>query len=102
MRGEGLSLNDALKRSRYLAVRPGIYVDEIISALKDDPNLVLQWITYSEDKRTSGGWYILAEKNEIGQITGEVPITTFDSIEEAVAHYVLHELDFWASLDANQ
>jgi hypothetical protein len=102
MRGEGLSLNDALKRSRYLAVRPGIYVDEIISALKDDPNLVLQWITYSEDKRTSGGWYILAEKNEIGQITSEVPITTFDSIEEAVAHYVLHELDFWASLDANQ
>ena len=102
MRGEGLSLHDALKRSRYLAVRPGICVDEIISALKDDPNLVLQWITYCDDKRTSGGWYIHSERNEIGQIASNAPISTFDSIEEAVAHYVLHELDFWASLEANQ
>lgn len=100
-RGEGLSIRDALKRSRYDERRESIKIDEVISALKDNPELVLQWIMFSEDKRTNGGWYILSDKHEIGKIGDDSATFIFDGIEEAVAYYVLHELDFWASLNTS-
>ena len=101
MRGEGISLWDALSRSGYADIRPEINADDLIAELKSNADLVADWVMYSEDKRTDGGWYILSEKREIGRL-GENPIAvTFDTLEEAVAYYVLHELDFWAKLNAS-
>ena len=100
LRGEGISLQDALYRSRYADIRPEINAGDLIAELKANADLVTDWVMYSEDKRTDGGWYILSEKREIGQL-GENPVTvTFDTLEEAVANYVLHELDFWTKLNA--
>jgi hypothetical protein len=100
MRGEGLSLREALSRFRYVDIRPNIRVNDIISVLTDEPDLISQWVTYSEDKRTDGGWYILLEKMEIGRVSDPSSTTTFDTIEEAVAYYVVHELDYWAGTNA--
>ena len=96
MRGEGISLREALSRSKYRDVRPKISVDDVLTAIKNKPDLVSQWVMYSEDKRTDGGWYILSEKCEIGRLGKNRITATFNCLEEAVAFYVLHELDFWA------
>ena len=65
--------------------------------LEKYPNLCKEWILYSEDKRTSGGWYI-KKNNEIGQIINPDSRVNFDSLSEAVAEYIVHELDFWISV----
>ena len=100
LRGEGVSLREALSRSRYADVRSGIRISDVISVLHDEPGFISQWITYSEDKRTDGGWYILAEKLEIGRVSDPSSIMTFDTIEETVAYYVVRELDFLTGKNA--
>ena len=100
VRGVGLSLEYALQRSRYSELRSKIDVADVIAALRDDPNLVAQWIMYSEDKRTDGGWYILEEKREIGRVSDHSTARVLETIEEAVAYYLLHELNYWADFDA--
>ena len=95
---EGLSLHDALSRVNYSALRSQLAPGLILSALKQNPSLVDQWVRYSEDKRTSGGWYILAEEREIGRVGVSESVLRFARLDEAVAEYILRELDFWAGL----
>ena len=100
MRGEGISLRDALSRVNYSVVRPQLDVGEIVAELRANPEIVEEWILYSEDKRTGGGWYVSRESFEIGELQNSSSTKTFNSIEEAIAAYILVELDFWASLNA--
>jgi hypothetical protein len=98
MRGQGISLREALAHTNYGDLRSNFGPRELRPLINADPSLVEQWIAYSEDKRTSGGWY-LTEEGEIGQVGKPESRMRFDSIEEAVAEYVVLELDFWAALD---
>jgi hypothetical protein len=100
MRGEGLSLRDALARVRYGELRMSFDQEDLLRLIRTDPNLVLQWIQYSEDKRTDGGWYIIEETREIARPRQPETKRRFSSIEEAVAEYVVRELDFWWQLRA--
>ena len=79
MRGEGISLRHALERSSYRDHRPDFCAADLIPLIEADPELSTQWAMYSADKRTSGGF----------ALGGTSP--------EAVADYVIRELDFWAS-----
>jgi len=97
LRGEGISLREALARIRYNDLRPTFGASDLVPILQKQPSTVEQWILYSEDKRTSGGWYLM-ESGEIGQITAPRKQFDFASIEEAVANYVVRELDFWAGV----
>ena len=65
--------------------------------LKDDPTIIEEWILYSEDKRTDGGWYLLRD-GTIGQVRRRGEEIRFPSLEQAVAAYIVRELDFWANL----
>ena len=58
---------------------------------------VEQWLAYSEDKRTDGGWSVLRD-SEIGRVDVEQTGLRFESMAEAVAEFVVRELDFWASV----
>ncbi len=80
MRGEGSSLREALERTCYRDHRPQFSAADLIPLIEADPALITQWAMYSEDKRTSGGF----------ALGGSSP--------QAVADYVVRELDFWASL----
>lgn len=80
MRGEGISLRDAIERSGYHDHRPRFCATDLIPLIEADPEVITQWAMYSEDKRTSGGF----------ALAGTSP--------QAVADYVIRELDFWASL----
>jgi hypothetical protein len=95
-RGEGISIREALRRSSYSHIRAGLSALDLQSLLANDPDLLEAWISYAQDKRTSGGWYLL-RTGEIGRVTPREVLPLRPSITEAVADYVLLELDYWAS-----
>ena len=97
MRGAGLSLRDALQRTRYSDRRARFGSRELYRLVKANPTLSEEWFAYSEDKRTTGGWYLL-RSGEIGRVGVPGSRRSFRSVEEAVAEYVVQELDFWANL----
>jgi hypothetical protein len=96
-RGTGLSLRDALSQARYREIRPMLDESLLVQPLRNDPTLIEEWLLYSEDKRTDGGWYLLRD-GTIGQVRRPGEETRFPSLEQAIAAYVLRELDFWANL----
>jgi hypothetical protein len=93
-------MSNALSRINYADVRPQLRVSEIVEELRANPKLVEDWVLYCEDKRTSGGCYLNSEKFEIGELRNSSSLRTFQTLEAAVATYILAELDFWASLNA--
>ncbi len=97
-RGAGLSLHEALARTQYLMARSGFGPIDLLPLIKLHPTLREEWISYSEDKRTSGGWY-LTEKGEIGRVGVAEERIKLDSLDEAVAEYVVRELDHWAGVN---
>ncbi|MDX2050742.1 MAG: hypothetical protein SFV15_00005 [Polyangiaceae bacterium] len=100
MRGEGISLREALARTHYAALRADFAAADLLPLLSANHALIQQWVAYSEDKRTSGGWY-LTGAGEIGTVEAPRGKGHFGCLEEAVAEYVLRELDFWAGLAAS-
>jgi hypothetical protein len=96
-----MSLYDLLARADYAALRQQFIASELVPLLKEHPELVEQWIRFSENKRC-GGWWISKETREIGwfgstlrpsvAIARRKPLR-FASLEEAVAEFVVRELD---------
>ena len=98
MRGEGISLNEAIMCTRYNEHRPSFGVEDVLQLLKANREIIEEWILYSEDKRTDGGWYILRD-GEIGRVDDKNSRMRFETIEQAAAEYVVREIDFWAELN---
>lgn len=97
VRGAGLSLGEALRRTRYKDRRACFGPADLRPLLNAHPGLSEEWLAYSEDKRTSGGWYLL-RSGEIGRVGDPASRKSLECLEEAVAEYVVRELDFWADL----
>lgn len=96
MRGAGLSLGGALSLTHYRELRPHFAESDLLGHLREHPELIEAWLRYSADKRTDAGWY-LSEDGTIGQVDRPGEESRFPSIEQAVAAYVVRELDFWAT-----
>ena len=94
MRGEGISLRQALSRINYHELRTQFTPKDLLPLLRMQPQIIDQWLMYSADKRTSSGWYI-KESGEVGQVDNPKSSLYFASMEIAVAEYVVRELDFW-------
>ena len=97
LRGAGISLREALTRTHYKELRASFGAVDLLPLVKAHPTLADEWIAYAGDKRTSGGWH-LSEEGEIRRLLAPQSRMRFDSLEEAVAEYVVRELDFWAGL----
>jgi hypothetical protein len=97
LRGGGLSLLDALQGCQYLRLRSSIDADDLLPLIRADRSIARQWILYSNDKRTTGGWYLAQETCEVGTLGDPPQSVVCPSIEEAVALYVIRELDFWSN-----
>jgi hypothetical protein len=91
----GLALPDALARSGYATYRSSFGAPEVQAALAAHPALVEEWLAYSQGKQTDAGWYVLRD-GEIGQLQHPRSQRSYASIEEAVAQFIVRELDFWA------
>lgn len=97
MRGEGVSLRTALDRVNYSDLRNKFDAAIFRRIIKERPYYVEEWLMYSEDKRTDGGWWLEDKIPSIGNLeTGEERI--FGTVEEATAEYIIRELDFWSNL----
>jgi hypothetical protein len=92
-----LSLREAIRRSGYRDVRAHLQTADLVRLLRAEPALVDLWLAYSEDKRTSGGWYVTRD-GEIGVVCVPESRLHFPTLEEAVAEYVVRELDFWVDV----
>jgi hypothetical protein len=67
IRGASLSLREALRVAGYVDHRASFAAADLQPIIAAQPVLVEQWLSYSEDKRTTAGWYI-ARHGEIGRI----------------------------------
>jgi hypothetical protein len=94
LRGAGLSMRMALTQAKYKELRSGFGPGDLIPLLKLSPEIMEEWFSYSEDQRTSGGWYLL-DSGVIGQVGSPDSRISFETLEQAVAEYVVRELDFW-------
>jgi hypothetical protein len=90
-------MRDALAQAQYPALRRSINPSDLLPLLKSDPSFVEEWVAYSEDKRTAGGFYVL-RTGEVGRAGTQRSGRNYPSIEEAIAEFVLQELDYWQSL----
>ena len=96
-RGKGISLHQALSEANYTAVRGQLAASDLGPLIRARPKFIKQWLMYSADKRTNGGWYV-TDTGDVGQVTEPYETMRFESLEEAVAEYVLRELDYWAAV----
>jgi hypothetical protein len=99
MRGAGISVSEALRVTSYAKRRRDFSPADLLLTIERDPSLIEEWISYSEDKRTDGGWYILRD-GTVGQAGKPAMTRRFESIHRAVAEYVMLELDFWSGVSA--
>ena len=90
-------MREALKVAGYAELRPSLTAAELRSVIADHPELIEQWMSYSEDKRTDGGWYIQRNGN-IGRVLKPASALQYASIQDAIAEFVMLELDFWADI----
>ncbi len=59
-----ISVYQLLKDSGYFEKFSAISIKKIKKELKSHPELIQFWLNYSEDKRTSGGWYLKKDNND--------------------------------------
>jgi len=98
LRGDGVAIRDALRRVSYVGHRVTFKAKDLLPIIAANPSLVEDWLAYSADKRTSGGWYLL-RSGELGQVSRPASGITYSTIEEAVAQFVVRELDYWMEPD---
>jgi hypothetical protein len=91
------SLAELVVETGYRELRPTLNGQDLADHLARHPGLVLDWLRYSEDKRTSGGWYLLHPSAEwvVGRLTGPEHgrELRFRAGPEACAEFILRELD---------
>jgi hypothetical protein len=95
------SLEALLEASCYRAVRGDLDVAQLEAVVESEPQLVEDWLRYSEDKRTSGGWAFYPE-GEAWVVSQPFPNQgapverRHSRVSAACADYILVELDYWA------
>ena len=98
MAGEGLSLAKAMEQPKIDFFE--LTVPVVRAALLSHPNYIEDWVRFSQDKRTNGGWYLDSAAHSVGNLEGEE--IKFDSIILAAAEYIVRELQFWANIQRHQ
>lgn len=95
---DGVSIRDALKRTSYIGHRVGFKAADLRPLIDADPRLIEDWLAYSENKRTTGGWYVL-RTGEVGQVSNPASRINYLLLSEAIAEFVVRELDYWVDPD---
>jgi len=93
-------------RSGYRRHRDEVTVARLADCLTEHPDWANAWLDYSEDKRSSPGWYIQGrdpDESRVGYYEGEssrAPMR-FDDKVRACAEFVRLEVDDIAGLNRN-
>lgn len=85
-------VSDRINRSNISSLEK----ENVINCLKDNPDYIVDWLLYSENKRTSSGWYFKLHKKDciVGFIKEGVieKEKIFVSKYEACAEYIIIEI----------
>lgn len=85
IRRSGRSVVEVVQASDYAAMRGQFALPDLAAYLRARPDLIKPWIVYSQDKRTSEGWY-LRPPYSIGRIAAESsPMTEVKHVDLAAA-----------------
>lgn len=92
------SIYDLLKETGYFEIHDKISVESIRNRLAQSPEYVKDWILYSEDKRSSSGWYFKQEDSQryvVGFLNGKGNNSHNEYADrfEACANFIKHEID---------
>lgn len=63
-----VSVLDLVDESGYRADPASLTVDAVCAHLRGHPDLVDAWLAYSEDKRTSAGWYVTQRSGDTFEV----------------------------------
>jgi hypothetical protein len=64
-KGRGtVSVIQLVDESGYRAAAGSLTVDAVLTYLREHPHLIEAWLGYSEDKRTSSGWYVTERSSD--------------------------------------
>lgn len=88
----GKSLHHLVVESGYFDCPGGLSTIAVANYLRDNPELVDEWLRFSEDKRTAGGWYFLEGDRcfIVGRIDG--PRTEHADRVAACAEFIVREM----------
>lgn len=98
LREQNTSFYKLLEKSGYFEFFSRINEVEILGQLNINPELVQQWMQYSDDKRITSGWYFTQDKDlqyVVGyhpRIIGTTP-SKFNNIKEACAAFIKIEIE---------
>lgn len=92
------SIGQVVLESGFPSVRPRLTVARLAEYVRAHRTIIDDWLGYSQDKRTSGGWYFLEGSPwVVGQVDSAGPKPqTFADAALACATFMLAELD-WIS-----
>jgi hypothetical protein len=93
-RAADISWRDLVARSGWSADPEPILGKQLAECLRDKPDLVDAWFSFSDDKRTTSGWY-LQEDGRGGYVVGWYPGSTqrrFANRVLACAEFICREL----------
>jgi hypothetical protein len=93
-KGGEVSAAQLVRESGYVENPTSLTRVDVVCFLSTRPELIETWLHWSRDKRASSGWYFSREGD--GYIVGclpDGPRTTFQSMADACAEFVLREAD---------
>ena len=94
-----VSIFSLVKATGYFGFHDHVSEGDIRAALARCPECISEWMQYSEDKRTSSGWYVThndEECYEVGYITERADCqqrVAYSNCTDACAAFVKHELE---------
>jgi hypothetical protein len=94
-----VSVRSLVLESGYLDDPEALTLDGLRDFLRIDPQLIEDWLRYSESKRTPEGWYFRQQKSgawEVGLVPETEPLFIGSNVD-ACAMFILREIASIAS-----
>jgi hypothetical protein len=94
-----VSMFSLLEATGYFRLHDQISEADIQAALVRCPECVQEWMQYSEDKRTSSGWYLIQNEEgcyETGHVADAGNYTNrvqYENMIDACASFIKHEIE---------
>lgn len=93
-----ISIYSLLKEMGYFEIYDQINEADILDRLIKNPEYINQWLNWSEDKRSSSGWYFKKNENDnyiVGyfSIKEDHKIMEYSNIKEACASFIKREIE---------
>ena len=93
-----VSIHSLLRDSGYFEMYELVSEEALCAAIYDHPEYINDWLSFSEDKRTSG-WYFQRSSNEqweVGYVSaggGSIDAARYSDPARACASFVKHEVE---------